>query len=161
MCDESSLGESGARFGTDVDPANFEGKFNERFGQCMDDLRGVSGVEVMELSSLLEGRVSPEIDGEAETGFGASDSERDFCEGRSGVPRQLALSPVESVSVLGSLCSLLWDTCSLSLLAYGGAGRLCDRVEGGVDDVKLDIEVDLNARRDSRSRSMIRFDETS
>lgn len=161
MCDESSLGESGARFGTDADPANFEGKFNERFGQCMDDLRGVSGVEVMELSSLLEGRVSPEIDGEAETGFGASDSERDFCEGRSGVPRQLALSPVESVSVLGSLCSLLWDNCSLSLLAYGGAGRLCDRVEGGVDDAKLDIEVDLNARRDSRSRSMIRFDETS
>jgi hypothetical protein len=127
----------------------------------MDDLRGVLGVEVMELSSLLEGRVSPETDGEAETGFGASDSERDLFEGRSGVPRRLALSPVESVSVLDSLCSLLCDNCSLSLLANGGAGRLCDRVEGGVDDVKLDIGMTLNARRGSRSRSMIRFEETS
>jgi hypothetical protein len=113
----------------------------------MDDLCGVSGVEVMELSSLLEGRVSPETDGEAETGFGASDSERDLWEGRSGVPRRLVLSPVESVSVPDSLCSLLWDNCSLSLLANGGTGRLCDRVEGGVDDVKLDIEIDSNTRR--------------
>lgn len=102
----------------------------------MDSRCGVSGVDEREASSLLDGRLSSEaLDRGEETGLAASDRERDFGDGRSGCPNEVFLSPAVSVSAPESLCSCRWESCSLSLLAKGTAGRLCDRVEGVVEEV--------------------------
>lgn len=104
----------------------------------MDRRCGVSGVDEREVSSLLEGRCSSEaLDRGEDTGLAASDRERDFGEGRNGGPSELFLSPAVSVSAPESLCSCRCESCSLSLLAKGRAGRLCDRVEEVVEEVIL------------------------
>jgi hypothetical protein len=98
----------------------------------------------MELSSLLDGRSSSELE-RADIGFGASDKDRDFGEGRKGGPSEVDSCPGESVSVANSHCSFRCNNCSLSLLANGGRdGTLCDTLDGVVDDVILRLNTRLS-----------------
>ena len=78
----------------------------------------------------------------ADIGFGASDNDRDFGEGRNGGPSE-ADFPEVSVSVADSPCSFRCDNCSLSLLANGRDGTLCDTVDEVVDDVILRLNTRL------------------
>ena len=57
-----------------------------------DGRRGVSGTEEREMSSLLEGRLSSDLEVEQEAGFEASDRERDLGDGRNGGPSKLFFS---------------------------------------------------------------------
>lgn len=84
---------------------------------------------------MLDGRCSSELE-RADVGFGASDKDRDFGEGRNGGPSEVDF-PEDSVSVADSHCSFRCDNCSLSLLANGRAGTLCDMVDEVVEDVIL------------------------
>lgn len=74
----------------------------------------------------------------ADIGFGASDNDRDLGEGRNGGPSEVDL-PEDSVSGTDSPCSFRCDNCSLSLLANGKDGTLCDTDDEVVDDVIIQL----------------------
>lgn len=137
MWDGSSLGESGVRLDNAGDPDGLVERLDRpgcSVGRC-----GVSGaeevVEEREVSSLLDGRPSSIVGWWDDAGFAASDNDRDFGEGLNGGPRERVLSLEESTLGVDSPCSFRWESCSLSLLAKGIAGKLCDTVEEVVEGV--------------------------